>query len=100
MSILTLTSSNRAQACECICITYQKEDCQQHKNLKRAGIAFIPFLFKASIKISNAVSFDLLVYLSKEMSLINCEVAAWKALSRGRAKGTGTDGLVIRPLDD
>ncbi len=66
------------------------------KNFKRAGIAFIPFLFKASMKFLNTVSFDLLVNLSKDMGLINCWIdllllARHSALRMER---------VIRSLDD
>jgi hypothetical protein len=72
------------------------------KIFKRAGIAFIPFLFKASMKFLNAVSFDLLVYLSKDMGLINCcecLTAAWKAFILANGKGMGTNDWVIRSLD-
>jgi hypothetical protein len=36
---------------------------------------------------------------NRSSRLLECVTAAWKALSRVNAKGTGTDGLVIRSLD-
>ena len=47
MIFLNLTSSNRAQACECICIACQKKDWQQHKELHKSWHCIHSFPFQS-----------------------------------------------------
>ncbi len=53
-----LISGNRAQTCECICITCWKKDCNQHQELCKNHHCIQSFPFHCClIKVLNAVSF-------------------------------------------
>ncbi len=102
----SLISSNWAQTCECMCITCRKKHCQQNQELWKSRHCIQCFAFHCfewcPINIYNAIRLFACVTKQRTGSdkLRESLTAACKAFSLANAKEKGTDGLVIRSLDD